>query len=448
VQKDIDSLVKGENLSLYRQLTRNFAEFTQALPASNTSQFGSVLEEGLHRALYVLQLQKQESHDNDPLTNYMIYSAALLYDVAKVAEEHTVFISKIDGEAVRIWLPHEGPLTQSAEYYRVRRGGGIGAWLGRKVTPILAHTLMPKDGYDWLAKNPKMLNIWLALLTDDHAGAEGFDLLLNKAELRLHRLLKAGKFAQLDIDKLEPEGTKAAEAFLDWLREGLKNGTIKINDKDGLVHMTESGLFLQLAALVALFIRLASRYNMKYNAAQVYDQFKKLGIAPVVAGEYVITQAVDRAAEAESTHNLTKSSMFAEHSHKGETRGAIAGKISTVAAKGRAQQGLKSSANIIQSAVKAKGAALAASVVGSARRIAGNLGLAQRKELTVASTILKEGVVVGSRLVELIVASRPQIAKSFQVVAETLPQTSQTQLFAEAAHRAAPRPQPYSGGKG
>ena len=49
--------------TLYRQLIDNFITFVQLLPSNHGGKLGSVLSEGLWRALLTLQLQKSESEN-------------------------------------------------------------------------------------------------------------------------------------------------------------------------------------------------------------------------------------------------------------------------------------------------------------------------------------------------------------------------------------------------
>ncbi|MBN2689782.1 MAG: TraI domain-containing protein [Gammaproteobacteria bacterium] len=248
ILKAIREKVAGPNSfyqEYYEQLINEFAEFVQVLPARNQGGMGGLLYESLYRGLYALQAVKENAEPEDPLWNYVYFSAALLFDVAKVVEDRSVNVTNRSGEFLRRWFPYEGSMLGQVDYYRVRIGGGIPAWAGRKLTTILARQIMPDSGFKWIASKPQQLYIWLAMLVDDSRSAGKHGLILNRAH-ELLELLRASKDYQFDspVEGEQALDTELADEFLDWLRDGLLNENLSVNKKDGDIYMTEDGLFL------------------------------------------------------------------------------------------------------------------------------------------------------------------------------------------------------------
>ena len=294
--------------SLYKKLIHNFVDFVQILPINNEAKLASLLDEGLMRGLYALQIQQKEGKiDIDPVMAYVIFSASLLFDIGCVIENRTIVISEEDGTFIRFWDPyHEGAMRVGA-YYKIRRGGGVTPWSSRRSVITLACKLMPSIGFDWIYKNPHAFNIWLALLVDDKDGAGSLRLYFDRARELLEELKATSEFfVPVDIEEIEPEETKNAEDFIAWLKEMLEKGEITANAVNGQVFDIEGD---KLFFTNELFKRYAASKNNQVGWRQVLDEFEKLGFTNGKEESYFYAQ--QRAADSHSKgHAFSGSSLF------------------------------------------------------------------------------------------------------------------------------------------
>jgi hypothetical protein len=264
--------------SLYQSLIDNFVKFVQVLPVNNEARLCSLMDEGLMRGLFVLQLQKAESDPTlDPLMTYMLFSAALLFDVGNVIENRTVSIANKQGDFIREWIPYLGAMGIEDGYYRIRRGGGIPPWLSRRVTAILARQLMPEIGFRWIAKDAYAFNSWLSLLYGEKEGLGTLSIFFNRALELLEELKVTQEFyIPLEVETLEPDENKLAEDFLEWLRQSVEDGSLTINKNDSLVHVVEDGLLLKSADLFKKFLEVTKQSVVFMS--QLAKQLDRLGM--------------------------------------------------------------------------------------------------------------------------------------------------------------------------
>ena len=270
----------------YHPLLHNFAAFVQILPITNQGPPGEILIAGLQRALNVLQIHHHERPHADSLWDYVFFSAALLFDIGKVTENRTVINSSEDGVFIGKWLPYEEPMTVSMRYYRIRRGGGMSSWVVRRIIILLAHNIMPAKGFKWIAEDQQALNVWLALLSDDHAGIEDFALILNRAQELLDSLGEHRDFS-LPVETIEPEQTALGEEFVEWLKDSIIDGSIDINEPDSGVHVIDKGIFLETPMVFRTF---CSYKQPNVHWRVIFKQFNMLGFAPLSGEDYKFKQ--------------------------------------------------------------------------------------------------------------------------------------------------------------
>lgn len=304
-------------------------------------------------------------------------------------------------------------MLKLAEFYRVRRGGGIGAWLGRRRTPILAYKIMPAEGYDWLARNPRMLDVWLSLLTDDSSGAGSFKMALNRAFEKTMQLLRSSKLKPVSIQTREPEGTEAGEAFLEWMRKGLQNGDLQINQKNGSIYMTKDGLFLDIATLSKEF----SKSSHVFSADQVYDQFKDLGLAAMDGDDFESVQLIDETpvtTETKSSYDQArgKSAIFRGLAQKQGTQVS-----SPDVQKTSFKDSVQRQANVTSDVVRAGITKTTRSVVSAIAQKA--IGTQRHSAVYVVGQTareLKNGVIMPQGMHTLLVSTNTEIANLAKVV--------------------------------
>lgn len=277
--------------TLYRQLIDNFITFVQLLPSNHGGKLGSVLSEGLWRALLTLQLQKSESENvshninqdlakdsddnHDPLTRYLLFSAALLFGVGVVAYEYSVTISKEDGTFIQEWLPYQGAMQPSSgNYYQIRLHEPPSPWLKPYTTLLLA---MPAVGFNWIVQDQDALNSWINLLLDQREPEKNkLKLCLERAneETRQITTLQQPSLPH-HLSLITPEATSLAEEFLEWLEHGVKNNTIPVNNYYADIHLVKGGVFLETPTIIEKF---CEQSLTKAKITVVLEQLEKIGL--------------------------------------------------------------------------------------------------------------------------------------------------------------------------
>lgn len=287
--------------SLYKDLINNFVEFVQMLPITNQGKLGGLLSDGLQRAHYVLQKHGDEDKLNSSW-QYALFSAALLFNVAKVNEERTVIISDKDGCFIRKWSPHEGAMANNAKYYKIRHGGGVPAALSRRITPLIASKLMPDSGFKLIAEKPQVLTAWLAILNDEYWDKSKYEPVLNRAYERLRNFTpQKNLFIPVAIDAFGPEKTALGEEFVEWFKESLEKSDITVNKTDSKVHLISQGLLLEIPGIFQDF---CSNSKLDIDWSTVIKQFSMLGFIPYDGKKYNIIQY-------EAKKTITNLSLFA-----------------------------------------------------------------------------------------------------------------------------------------
>lgn len=301
---------------LYQGLINDFAEFVQILPVANRGILGGILQEGLRRALFALEVPEKGKPRMHPLWTYVLFSAALLFDVARVVEDRMVVISDQRGAFLKKWQPLEGSMLDLGDYYKIRRGGGMQPWLCRRMTPLLAYKLMPEAGFKWIASKPQALNVWMYLLSDEAASAGGYGRKLNKAlQLLSEFRLSLDYFINIPVEPTVPVETALGEEFAEWLKNGIEDGTIALNEADANVFMVDEGLFLEAPAIFEEFNKFGKTAT---DWRVVSQQFNELGFAPLSGDDYKFQQYF-------SNYPETKSGAAAKTSVRGTGRASFLG---------------------------------------------------------------------------------------------------------------------------
>lgn len=286
--------------ALYKALFDNFAEFVQILPVNNEARLCSILDEGLLRALFVLQafLGKRGEGGVEPIMVYVMFSAGLLFDLGSILEDRSVVISDRDGTFVKQWYPHEGAMRVTDGYYKIRRGGGYPPWLGRRATPLLARQVMPEIGYAWIAKDARAFDIWIALLNYEREGAGEFTIYFDRALEMLEEFKTQQDFYAkfpINAEEISPKETELGEDFVQWLREAIEKGELSINRNDSDIHRIEEGLFVNIVDLFERFIKVSAGSKTLYaeiDLAEMINQLSKLGMTNGVVKEYFLRRSV------------------------------------------------------------------------------------------------------------------------------------------------------------
>jgi hypothetical protein len=273
--------------TLYMPVIERFAEFVQALPYIKGGKRGGLLDYGLVRAALVSQAYVGETGKKaDPLYTYAIFTVALLRDIGKVVSQQKVMISDAQGQFLAEWLPFAEPLTDKAQYYKIRVLDDRWLLLGQAVTPLLARQLMPVMGFSLIAEDYELLQKWMGVLLG--SGTIEGDLFLNLLQLvekQLDAELEKLQIPPLSLEPIEPEEpekTKSGEDFLEWLNDALEKDKIPRNQADSAIHALETGeIFLD----IKLFQLFCQQYAHRTDWLTVLQQFNRLGLTKGIQGE-------------------------------------------------------------------------------------------------------------------------------------------------------------------
>lgn len=281
--------------SLYRDLMISFVEFVQAIPIKEESALGSIINRGLLRGKsalkhYMLDVGQGTSHQ--ATMQYAGFSAALLYDIAQVLNNKSIFLCDKKGAALNIWDPFVGSMVKQANFYQIRssvenyHGGHL-----QQITVMLARQLMPESGFALLVSNPKAMRLWLDLLSERREGAGGFRHILDIPKKY------DGSLSLIDLEFLTQDAMyNQAEDFWAWLREGLQNGTIDLNKVDSNAHLTDSGLVINLANVVDDYNKSVAESDKTVDQAQLLHDLSELGLTDETVNDYKLTDQNQSAA--------------------------------------------------------------------------------------------------------------------------------------------------------
>jgi len=276
-----------------------FAEFVQSLPETRTGYYsynGGVLDHGLERASIGVSLARSyhfkddkkvlDKSDQNALWIYAVFTAALFFDLGKIAVNQIITLCEKNGDEVARWNPLEGSmLNKGATHYKLDFEKENREDLRRRLTSLLAEKLLPAEGYQWIIGDKDVLDAWLAMLNDDKRGRGSLVNLIPiadaKAIEKYYQEIKAqlvGEELAFDLDKEEikeeekkPEEEKEAELeaaeeiaeekekgldeeFFEWLTEALESGKITVNLKDSLVQIINEEAALKYPEIINQFI--------------------------------------------------------------------------------------------------------------------------------------------------------------------------------------------------
>lgn len=319
----------GEHFNnLYQNLLNNFSEFTQLLPhpALKAYQYdGGILNYALERTLVAIQIRKDyvpiddtqptATAEHERLWTYALFSGTLLHQVSMQVCYYRVHLFDASKNFTQQWQPYTQSMLGLGQFYKYWFVSTTDARQYRTTTTLLAKQLMPVEGFSWIASNPKIFAMWLAFLNGDD-GESGMlqticehvdeTLLLSEeskealeqeeAPLDEEDAEEEDKKAQEAFEKALEEAeqlnalkdTSAGEAFLNWLIKGLKDKSIRVNERQSLVHILKEGVFLLHPEIFQHFSQLYSKQFP--NWVTVHKQFNMLGFAKLSGQDYRFDQ--------------------------------------------------------------------------------------------------------------------------------------------------------------
>jgi integrating conjugative element relaxase (TIGR03760 family) len=297
--EELSGLEKSRYDSLCAVILDNLVNYCQNLPeASNSyySQSGGLVDYALNRTEAALSLFKEflvldpsnQLTEEQKLWQYALYSAALLQGIGKLFVDYHVQIFDSNGYLLKDWNPLLESLVSIGQFYHYEFQKESDLEFRRRLNLLLARTLMPSSGFTWIASNPQVLAVWLALLNEDHrsAGTLGailiradaiaiqryFNEFLVKTSTSRHGRGRPGTFTGGSPEALiEREQATGAE-FLKWMTKALDEGRIMINKAP--LFMVPGGM-LMCQEMFQLFIREHPEYK---NWQAIQNGFLSLGL--------------------------------------------------------------------------------------------------------------------------------------------------------------------------
>ena len=301
----------------YLKTIENFAELVQSLPATANKHYshrGGMLELGLARAFEVIKYHrkqrpgssKPDKGENLELQRWelTLFTAALFYDLGKLGADFYVTICDAKDKSLGQWNPLNGEMRKFGTHFRYCFTSDNTNLLRRNLTPLLARQIMPKSVFDWIAADKYVLQSWINLLenlSEDGSGsgsggnklvlvADAFVINAFNKELHEQQKIKDKADTKRGVEKsirdvlsesarkqLQDSGKSATgsatDAFIAWLREGIRDGKIHVNGKDG-VHIVREGVFLERK----IFEKFAKEHaKLGHKGHAIYHQFIKEG---------------------------------------------------------------------------------------------------------------------------------------------------------------------------
>lgn len=312
--------------SLAIPLITNVALFVQRLPSSRNSYFshkGGALDHALERAFVALSICRTyfitSDQANHKLTKaqglwaYAVFSAALLHNLGHIALDIELNLYDRNEKPSKSWTILEGSMFGQGVFYKYDFLPNYPDEVHKRATILLAHKLMPKEGFSWLCSKRNVLATWLALLVDDtRAGGtlgpvivradaqviydyfaalrhpQHHDYKHNQEPIKLSQLTTpfSHPFKSLDQANRLGEGTQAGVAFLKWLQKNIKDETLMIN-KAPLVYVP-GGLLLSKD-----IFQMFTREHGEFKSWQsVQESFTKLDLHERSAEQSPIQQFI------------------------------------------------------------------------------------------------------------------------------------------------------------
>lgn len=297
--------------ALYKELIDNYVEFVQNLPMVKNHRLCR-LDRQLHiaslalslREPYVLagQLLNRTTDAEKALWNYVVFSSLLLGRLGEIVKQYDVILCNEKGVFQKVWEPFIGSMNGQGDHFKIRGIHNKSSRIDEQLNVLLAKQLMPEDGYLWIASYPEALEEWILGLQG--SGEEGAGGLVAEFYAVLEKwLLEQNKVRELEDKELydeyleelleqyilehdqsadftslysgEPSETMMGERFYQWLRDGVQNGSISVNQMDSAVFATAQGVLLLHPEI---FDKFQAANPSKFSSDQLFDQFSKLGL--------------------------------------------------------------------------------------------------------------------------------------------------------------------------
>lgn len=334
-QRDINAIRRQVGVTpdhwkqCYEPVIRNYARFVQNLPASKADHHaapGGLLAHGLEVARYTVELKQgvalppgaapEVQADMQDLWVYACFTAAFLSGLGKVVTDQRITLYNGDGTVQGVWMPISSPIPIGTRY-RIVLIEQREYCEHQRISPLLAHHILPLEGQGWVGCNIEVLLAWLAAIQDNTSERGPVGEFIRQAERRsIERDLGSSSLGfdarhlldserrsdgvQFSLNPIksnageeagardadttvttetetadgQPEGVgdskkEAGNQFLTWLVRSIREESIDINTPEANIHVLPGGL--------ALVPRIFRDFDSA-NGNSIQRRFLKLGI--------------------------------------------------------------------------------------------------------------------------------------------------------------------------
>lgn len=297
--------------SLSLSLVNNFINHCQSLPDTSTSYYsqqGGLLDHALNRTEAALSLfqdylmldAQAELTEEQSLWQYALFSAAILQGAGKLQIDYSIELYDNNGQFLKQWNPLIESLVVVGSHYSYQFQKESDAEFRRRLNLLIARLLMPASGFAWIASNPEVLAIWLALLNEDFEAAGTLGAILvranaiaiqryfNQLMLKVHGS-RGGRYGRVGTFTGVPESVAEIEQqigieFIQWLTKSLESGRLMINKAP--LFMVPGGLMITSEAFDS-FMREHPDYKNKQAAL---NGFLSLGLHSLGADDSIYSR--------------------------------------------------------------------------------------------------------------------------------------------------------------
>lgn len=266
-------------------LLDNLVHYCQNLPEtthSYYSQQGGLVDHALNRTEAALSLfqefmlleQPEAMSEEQKLWQYALYSAALLQGIGKLYSDYRIGLYDTNGQFLKEWNPLLESMMNTGVYYFYEFQKEPEVELRRRLNLLIARTLMPVSGFNWIASNAEVLAVWLALLNEDEGSAGTLGAILIHAEaIAIQRYLlefigrvsaqgggryRASTFSGGQSETILEKEQAIGMEFIRWMIKSLDSGRIMINKAP--LFMVPGGM-LMCPEIYQLFVREHPEYK-------------------------------------------------------------------------------------------------------------------------------------------------------------------------------------------
>lgn len=314
---------------IYQETINRFAEFVQGLPNAEYQSF-NFFKGHLLMALFRANIAINETgnypcpvltaqnnavkiESRAAMWQYVIFSSSLLLDIGKTISSTSVQTCLEHGEQPWLWPGLDGSMmvdnNNNTHYYYTICNPLINSY-NHILNLLFARIIIPDYIFTWIYSEPDIFFEWLSILNDQASGS-GTLHKLNIVSVRKLINEYMGSHLPINILKLIPTHIKEqaeqyhktsfwkgvefslrgkknqsqqyehnhGTEFLNWLREGLANKSIPVNQENAKVHISKEGVFLLNPEI---FLEFSAQFPKYADWHAVFKYFIALGITRYV----------------------------------------------------------------------------------------------------------------------------------------------------------------------